>query len=281
MEKILERARRNLNRILDIQYETEDLLRKKDYKALHLLTRMAEACADEMKTLLESGAGEKDIIHGLQSAVDNFFGPRKAPEQTIELASFLTDKIQDLKPELDSRKCTLTTAFEKTAPVVIPSQVLDMIVTGLIRNSLEYTPDHGRIQLVLKTKDNCPEFFVKDTGVGFTKEKILLIFEKYFTPPESADYGTKTPFAFNAGGNGFDLLRMQIFSEKYDFKLSIDSKRCRFIPRDQDICPGDIFDCPHCTKPGDCFESGGTCVSIRFSLPGRPLKSGRPPDSLA
>jgi hypothetical protein len=77
-------------------------------------------------------------------------------------------------------------------------------------------------------------------------------------------YATKTPFEFNAGGSGLDLLRMQIFSEKYNFKLDIDSERCRYIPGEQDSCPGDIDKCRFCSSPSDCFNSGGTSVRVRF-----------------
>ncbi|WP_022665447.1 PAS domain S-box protein [Desulfospira joergensenii] len=264
IQTVLERSQRNLGRILDIQYETEDLLKEKDYKAYHLLTRMADACRDEMEVLLDTFGKDKDPISRLRKVVDEFFGPRKTPARTIRLHHYLKDRIGHLGHQLRERKCRLTTELKETAPVVIPVEVLDMVVDGLIRNAVEYTPDPGRIKVLLQTRDNCPEMIVQDTGVGFTREKIHLIFENYFTPPESGDYGTKKPFAFNAGGNGFDLLRMQIFSERYNFRLRIDSRRCRVIPTDQDICPGDISRCKACQTPEDCFNSGGTSVHVRF-----------------
>ena len=264
METLLARGRRNLNRILDIQYEAEDLLKEKDYRVYHLLTRMADACRDEMEVLLETFGQDNDPVARLKEVINEFFGPRKVPVRKIHLPGFLKDKIQRLAPQLGQRECILTTELEETDPVSIPEEILDTVVDGLIRNAVEYTPDPGRIEILLQTRENFPELVVRDSGIGFTREKICLIFEKFFTPPESKEYKTKTPFAFNAGGNGFDLLRMQIFSEKYNFRLWIDSQRCPVIPTDQDICPGDSRKCQACQTPEDCFRSGGTRVHVRF-----------------
>jgi signal transduction histidine kinase len=105
---------------------------------------------------------------------------------------------------------------------------------------------------------------IKDTGIGFTKDKLRLIFENYFTPPDSSEYTTKAPFEFNAGGRGFDLLRIKLFSERFDFTLDIDSTRCGFIPADTDTCPGEIRRCTFCTTPDLCLTSGGTTVTLTF-----------------
>ena len=77
-------------------------------------------------------------------------------------------------------------------------------------------------------------------------------------------YGSKNRYDFNAGGKGFDLLRMKIFSERYQFKIRMTSNRCRHIPSDSDLCPGNIETCSHCTTNEDCYTSGGTTVVVQF-----------------
>ncbi|MCK5165269.1 MAG: histidine kinase, partial [Desulfobacula sp.] len=75
------------------------------------------------------------------------------------------------------------------------------------------------------------------------------IFEGFFSTQETMNYSSKRPFDFNAGGKGADLLRMKIFSERYNFKISMTSKRCRNIPANKDTCPGSIQDCKKNTEP--------------------------------
>ena len=83
-------------------------------------------------------------------------------------------------------------------------------------------------------------------------------------------YSSKRPFDFNAGGKGADLLRIKIFSERYGFKVDMDSTRCAFIPNESDICPGDISKCGFCNDEEDCFNSGGTIFTLYFpSAPDR------------
>jgi len=264
IEKIITRGKRNLNRILDIQYEAEDLLRKKDFKAYNILNRLLDACKDELNILIETEIDDPGVINRLSSTIENLFGPRKISSASIVTDEALTRRIDQLRPKFHHRKCRLTTGIEKTAPIHIPVEILEIITEGIIRNAFEYTPDNGDINITLQQTDGFPELIVHDYGIGFTKEKLHLIFENYFTPPDSIDYSTKRPYDFNAGGRGFDLLRIKIFSERYHFKLWINSTRCRVIPEDADICPGDIHLCPACKTKDDCLASGGTTVRIRF-----------------
>ena len=72
------------------------------------------------------------------------------------------------------------------------------------------------------------------------------------------------PYDFNAGGRGFDLLRITLFSERYGFDTKMISQRCGFIPEDSDACPGAVDRCAHCRGEADCEASGGTTMQIRF-----------------
>jgi len=74
------------------------------------------------------------------------------------------------------------------------------MITGLIRNAIENTPDKGKINLAVKLKGGGIEFCVHDFGVGIVKDDQKRIFEGFFNTQETLLYSTKTPFAFNAGG---------------------------------------------------------------------------------
>ncbi|MCK5098130.1 MAG: HAMP domain-containing histidine kinase, partial [Desulfobacteraceae bacterium] len=264
IERVFTRGQRNLNRILDIQYEVEDLLRKKDFKAYNILNKLLDACKDELTILIETETDNIDIINRVHNSIESLFGPKEIKSKPLLLDEYLARQIKQLRSEFRHRKCLLNIQIETTTPINIPVEILDIITKGLIRNAFEYTPDAGKIDIALKNTGNYPELIVTDYGIGFTKEKLHLIFENFFSPPESINYSTKNPYDFNAGGRGFDLLRIKVFSERYHFKIWIDSNRCSVIPMDDDICPGDIRLCRACTTSDDCFNSGGTSVHIKF-----------------
>ncbi len=273
IDKIFTRSKRNLDRILDIQYEVEDLLSKKDFKAYNILNKLLDACRDELISLFEIETENKDITDRVQKTLDKLFGPETIVSSSFFFDRYMAEQIKKIQKQARYRHCRLNIKLEPDVPISIPREVLDIITRGVIRNAYEYTPDGGKIDIILKNHGNSqgskkPELIIRDYGIGFTREKLHLIFKNYFTPPESVDYSTKRPYDFNAGGKGFDLLRIKVFSERYHFKIWIDSERCRVIPEDKDLCPGSIDLCAACNTSEDCHGSGGTSIHIKFQNPG-------------
>ena len=74
--------------------------------------------------------------------------------------------------------------------VLIPVEVMEKIVEGLVKNAIENTPDKGRVTVVVRNGENGPELEVHDTGVGITAEKQQLIFNHYFAPGDTMNYAS-------------------------------------------------------------------------------------------
>lgn len=261
---IMERAERNLKRILEMQYEVEDILQKKDYTTYYLLSALLDACCDEIEVLAFLDAGKENILQSIRNRIEDLFGPRESVSENISLDVFTDSTIKALRSRFAHRRCHVEVKTEKTPLIYIPRDVLTKIIEGLLRNAVGNTPDGGKIEVSVKNGEAGPELEVKDFGVGITEENRRLIFESYITTRETIQYSTREPYDFNAGGKGFDLLRMKIFSERYNFKIYMTSSRCTFIPGDEDLCPGDIKNCSQCRTENDCFKSGGTVVVVKF-----------------
>jgi signal transduction histidine kinase len=141
---------------------------------------------------------------------------------------------------------------------------LGKVVEGLVRNAVENTPDEGKISVKVRKGEIGPEFEVKDNGIGISEENLRLIFENYFTSYDTMQYSTRQPYDFKAGGKGFDLLRMKIFSERYNFKIKMTSQPCRFHDNEGHECPGNVEDCIAPDNAKDCQNTGGTKVTVQF-----------------
>ncbi|MBC8442492.1 MAG: sensor histidine kinase, partial [Deltaproteobacteria bacterium] len=129
------------------------------------------------------------------------------------------------------------------------------------------TPDKGKIHISFKTKDSGVLLSIHDFGVGIESDAQKRIFEGFFSTQETLLYSTKTPFAFNAGGKGADLLRMKIFSDRHGFTLDMISERCGFLLNNKDTkCPGNIEECSFCQSQEDCLNSGYSIFTIFFPL---------------
>jgi PAS domain S-box-containing protein len=263
-DRIMLRARRNLQRLLDMQYEIGDMLREKDYRAHGMLSFLLDASRDMLITLAEIEPGSTRVPEVIQQAIEREFGIADLPCTDIALDQLVKNHLEALKPRFSHRDIRLDLRTAPVAPVLIPVEVMEKIVEGLVKNAIENTPDQGRVTVVVRNGDQGPVFEVQDTGVGVTAEKQQLIFNHYFATGDTMSYASKAPYDFNAGGKGVDLLRITIFSERYRFETKMISRRCRYIPRDSDICPGAVQRCDHCKSAADCDASGGTTMQIRF-----------------
>jgi signal transduction histidine kinase len=262
--KILARARKNLWRLLEMQEEIADVLLKKDYRIHYQLSTLLDACADELEVMVSQELGEEDIIQRLRKRIEEVYGLRKSISKEIELGEFVAGKIEDLRPRYSHRKCRVKTHISITEPVWIPPDVLSKVVEGLLRNAIENTPDDSWIDVTVRPAEIGSEFEVKDNGVGITKENQHLILKNFFTAYEPVHYSSRKPYDFNAGGKGFDLARMKVFSERYHFKIQLASMRCCNISKDTGACPGNVNDCVHYKKSEECQNDRGTTVKVQF-----------------
>ena len=270
-ERIIARARRNLQRLLDMQYEIGDMLREQDYRAHGMLSFLLDACRDMLVTLVEAHPGDNMAAVTIQGIIDREFGRTEMPLVRIDLDRFVGQFLEEIKPRFAHRQITLETQLEPVAPIHLPLEVMKKIVAGLVKNAVENTPDQGRVTVVVREEDKDVVFEVRDRGVGITVEKQTLIFNHFFATGDTMNYATKAPYDFNAGGKGFDLLRITLFSERYGFATKMISQRCGHIPTDKDLCPGIIERCKYCKSPSDCEASGGTTMRIRFQPSADPV----------
>jgi len=89
--KILDRSQRNLKRLLEMQYEIEDILRQRDYKAYYMLSSLLDACVDELEALATQEFGENEAVDIIRGRVEELFGPREAKAQKIRLDRFVKE----------------------------------------------------------------------------------------------------------------------------------------------------------------------------------------------
>lgn len=260
----IERARRNLNRVLDMQYQVEDIMRERHYDVHYLVSLLLEECADELESLVAEEAGEGRLVETIRKRIDEMFGEKDGTPQKIALDGYVRERIKELEPSFSHRKVDIITTLEPSPAVYMPLEPLRKVIDGLIKNAIENTPDKGKIEVLVHEKGDGTELVVHDYGVGIPEGDQQRIFEGFFATQDTMSYSSKRQFDFNAGGKGADLLRMKIFSERYDFKIDMVSSRCRFIPEATDTCPGNINDCSFCNDKEDCYGSGETVFTLFF-----------------
>ena len=236
-----ERLQRNLERIVDIQYEAADIMENKPYKAHGVLSLLLEQCTDELETLVaeetrgRAAGGADPEAHRRDLPPQGDGAPGDPPPRGGE-----GDGSSGPGPSSPTGRWRSSHRLEPAPPILIPPDVLQKVIDGLVRNAIENTPDEAKVEIIVRKKGEGAELAVRDYGVGITEEAQRRIFEGFFTTRDTLAYSSKRPYDFMAGGKGADLLRMKIFSERYHFQIHVSSTRCRFLPRENDVCPGRI-----------------------------------------
>ena len=261
VDDTLDRIERNLNRIVNIQDEVADIMEDKTYSAQKLLLKMFEP-------LILQTLSADNLETAIRLMIDEKFGPRSITYKMIDFGEYLNHLYTKLQPGFEFRDINMDLSIDDTLPSVqLPEEILNKMVTGLIKNAIENTPDKGRLHIAVEFKGNGIVLCVHDFGVGIVKDDQKRIFEGFFNTQETLLYSTKIPFAFNAGGKGADLLRTKIFSARLGLTLKMESQRCRFLLNNRDkSCPGDIEKCEFCHSQKDCLNSGGSVFTIFFPL---------------
>jgi signal transduction histidine kinase len=260
----MERIDRNLNRIMEIEYEVDDIMRDKETKSYDMLSTILDQCGDELETLIAEEVGEGPVIGRVREKIEEIFGIKEVISEKILLHEYVSHRLDELRPSFAHRDLNIHSDLESGPPILIPNDVLQKVFDGLLKNAVENTPDGGRIDIGVKNNGTDVELIIRDYGVGISKEPQKRIFEGFFDTREIMAYSSGRPFDFDAGGRGADLLRMKIFSERYNFKIDMDSSRCPYLCDGGDRCPGRINDCADCKERQDCYDSGGTTFTVSF-----------------
>ena len=260
----LERIQRNLDRVLEIQYELSDIMRGRPRQIRQMLSLLLDQCSDLLEALVLEFPGKEKLVERLRERIETLYGPREAPAREILLDQAVRERLEALRPLFPQRQVEIITRLEPEAKIFLPPEVFQKVFDGLLRNAVENTPDGGCLEISVEKKEAGSLLAIHDYGQGITAEDRKRIFEGFFPTREVMDYSTKRPYDFNAGGKGADLLRMKILSERYGFRITLSSRRCGHIPHESDRCPGRISDCPYCRTPADCRASGETVVSVFF-----------------
>jgi signal transduction histidine kinase len=265
LTKTVERGRRCVDRLNNIQEKVEDIVGRKIVDCEKQYTRIFEDLISLIEETaedptLQCGRLATHVVKRIKSILD--FEPERI--ETIRVDLFMKDIHDQAADMIRNRRLKVTLAVEDELYIKMDKTVLKKIGDGLLKNAIENTPDEGTIALRAgaTTDDIFMDF--RDYGIGISSENKKNIFNGFFHTQPTRHYSSKTPYAFNAGGTGTDLLRMRTYAERLGFKIDFSSQRCRFIPGDAVACPGSVSLCSHIASEMDCIASGGSLFTVRF-----------------
>ena len=130
----------------------------------------------------------------------------------------LLDKaLKEFQYKIKEKKITFIINKEKEKlKVYADKEKMLLVLKNLIKNSVEYTPESGKIIINIKKEEKILEFTIKDNGVGIPKEDQDKIFSKFFRAQNVLRIQTE--------GSGLGLFISRNIIEKHGGKLSYQSE---------------------------------------------------------
>jgi PAS domain S-box-containing protein len=264
LQDTIEALERNLERLSNISKETVEIFKISQELEAGVLLDNLDRLWQRIEDLSDMPSEVQSHFDSLKAWLSQYLSGKTEEFQSINLFPFALDVLERVKQLSSHRMIRFQAEGKNDLFVLIDPLILQNVLEGLLKNAIENTPDGGTIRLVVEQKHRKIILHITDYGIGITEENQPYIFDGLFHTKETDLYASKKPYDFGAGGKGLDLLRMKVYAQRFDFDLSMTSRRCVYIPTDRDLCPGDISNCPHVRNAKECAASGGTTFTVAF-----------------
>lgn len=267
LDRILNRGHRNIRRLIDLQEKIDDILQRRPIDDKEQILNVIASAVDLVGDHAARSEGHyAEALTEISKRIESLFGFAEVREESVNVSEIVHASCDRAQSSLGTRKVEITRSIEDGLVVLLSSGVLDKACDGLLRNAIENIPDEGAVAVTAKRTNDEISIEVQDHGIGITTENQQMIFGGFFHTQNTEAYSSKRPYHFNAGGSGTDLLRIKCLAERFGFIVDFDSRRCHFIPREEDVCPGRISECAFVQGRSGCESSGGSRFSIKIPV---------------
>ena len=98
----------------------------------------------------------------------------------FNLSEALCRCILNYESALDEKDIELVTELDQDLIVSSDENLLDMVWNNLLSNAVKFTPDHGRIEVLVKKEGGTAVVKITDNGCGIDGKSVRHIFDKFY-----------------------------------------------------------------------------------------------------
>lgn len=147
-------------------------------------------------------------------------------KQPVDMVVLIKDVMQLFKENAKLKNIELITSFSTDLLMVeVDSDKITQVLTNLVGNAMKFTPESGKISVVLTKSDEFLQVDVVDTGLGISQKDLEKVFDKFYQVA-NIDSRTKTK------GTGLGLPICKGIIEKHNGNIWVESvlgKGSKFI----------------------------------------------------
>jgi PAS domain S-box-containing protein len=203
----------------------------------------------------------------MQESVQDIIERRECKPVAFPIIPFTREILDEIRRESFHRSVEIVPRLEPLETAFIDPGVFRKVLGTLLKNAIENTPDEGKVVVSLEKDPLGVMLKVSDQGMGIAESDRAFVFEAFHHTQDTDQYSTKSPYDFDAGGKGLELMQLKILADEGCFDIWFESQRCRYLALPDGRCSGEISSCEHITDPEVCAQSGGTTFYVLFREP--------------
>lgn len=139
----------------------------------------SEMRSDYAKTLIAASKRITDLITNILKLNKLENQEIQEKHEAFNVTDSLSDSVVSFESWIEKKNIELNCDFDDVT-IFSSKSLLEIVWNNLISNAIKFTPDNGKIDILLKRKDKNVEIKVIDTGCGMTSETGAKIFEKFY-----------------------------------------------------------------------------------------------------
>jgi PAS domain S-box-containing protein len=124
-------------------------------------------------------------------------GKLRLENQSLDLASIVSDAAETVRPDAEAKQIVLTTTLASGGPIAGDPARLQQVIWNLLSNAVKFTPPGGNVSVFLRETATHAIVTVTDDGAGIAPEYLPHVFDRF----HQADRSTTRRF----GGLGLGL----------------------------------------------------------------------------
>ena len=110
--------------------------------------------------------------------------------ESVPLTTLIQERMAELEPLASARKIELEFFAEDDVWIHGVRERLVSLIDNLIENAVKYSPEGGRIEVQLQSRDKCAQLRVSDAGPGIPIELRERVFDRFFRDPNQTQSGS-------------------------------------------------------------------------------------------
>ena len=150
-----------------------------------ILDGLVGELTDKQRKLLHRA---HDKMQGLVALINDLLdlakiesGHRHLEQTPLNLGEVLNEVVELLQARAEQEKIALEISVPSDLPQVLADRRgLEEVFTNLLTNAIKYSPDGGRVRVLVVSHIDYVEALVSDEGIGIEEDEIPKIFDKFY-----------------------------------------------------------------------------------------------------